>query len=77
MSDPLAKIAASVFELEPAQIHDGLSPDQVGTWDSFNHVMLITQIEEELHVRFEPKELTTFKTIGDIRTHLRKRGVAV
>ena len=77
MTDPLVEIAATVFELEPAQIHDALSPAEVGTWDSFAHVMLITQIEETLHIRFDPKELTSFKTIGDIRTHLRKHGKAV
>lgn len=75
MSDPLVEMAALVFELEPTQVHDALSPAEVATWDSFTHVMLITQVEETFRVRLEPKELTNIKNIGDIRSLLRKRGI--
>jgi acyl carrier protein len=75
MSDRLVEMAATVFELEPAQVHDAMSPAEVPTWDSFTHVMLITQVEETFRVRLEPRELTGIKTIGDIRTLLRKRGI--
>ncbi len=75
MTDPLVEMAATVFELEPAQVHDAMSPAEVPSWDSFTHVMLITQVEESYKVRLEPKELTGIKTIGDIRALLRKRGI--
>lgn len=75
MSDRLAEMAANVFELEPAQVHDAMAPGEVPTWDSFTHVMLITQVEETFQVRLDPKELTSIKNIGDIRALLRKRGI--
>jgi acyl carrier protein len=77
MNDKLAEVAATVLELEPAEVRDALTPAQVPVWDSFTHVMLITHVEEAFKVKFEPKEATSIRSIGDIRAALRKRGIDI
>jgi len=70
----LAEVVAAVLELEPSEVNDGLTAEQVPVWDSFTHVMLITRIEEAFGITFDPTEATSIKSVGDIRAILRKRG---
>jgi acyl carrier protein len=42
-----------------------MAADVVG-WDSMAHVGLMTAIEEEFQVRFEPEEITAFADLGEL-----------
>jgi acyl carrier protein len=75
--DPLAEVVAAVLEIEPSEVRDGLTPADLQVWDSFTHVMLITRVEEAFRITFDPTEATSIKSVGDIRTFLRKHGKEV
>jgi acyl carrier protein len=63
---------------EPADsFNDDSSPDTVLTWTSLRHVTLLVEIENEYGTRFSNAEMTTMRSMGDIRAALAKRPWAV
>ncbi len=71
----LRKILANILEIDENQITDGTSPENVETWDSFNGLMLISELENEFNVVFTMNETRQIKNVGDIITILSKHGV--
>lgn len=62
-------VMAQVLDLRPAEIGPELSADSSSAWTSLNHLMLISQLENEFGVVFsnqEIKELTSFPAILEI-----------
>jgi acyl carrier protein len=46
-------------------------------WTSLRHVTLLVEVENEYGIRFSNAEMATMRSVGDIRTALRKKGVQV
>lgn len=62
-------VMAQVLDLRPAEIGPELSADSSSAWTSLNHLMLISQLENEFGVVFsnqDIKELTSFPAILEI-----------
>lgn len=70
----LTKILSEILEIEPEEIHDELTPEDVPTWDSFNGLMIVSHLESEFQVKFSMDEVTSVKKVGDIKFHLRNHG---
>lgn len=77
MADKLTQVLATVLELSPEQIRDDLTPNDVEVWDSFTHVMLMTNLEEAFGITIDPSEATKVSSVGKIRSMLRRRGIEV
>ena len=46
--------------------NENTSSADVHHWDSLNHVVFISKIEEEFSLRFDLREMLEINTIGDI-----------
>jgi acyl carrier protein len=55
-----------VFEDDTIQITDEMTADDIDGWDSLSHVNLIVAVETQFSIRFNQKELLTFKNVGDL-----------
>lgn len=44
-------------------------------WDSLGHFNFLLLVEQHFNVRFEPDELAAMKSLSDLQTALRKRGI--
>lgn len=73
--DRLKKILAKVLEVKEIDINDNSSPDNIKSWDSFNGLMLVSELENEFKIRFSIDEVINVKTVGDIKKALVKHGV--
>ncbi len=63
------EVVAEVLDLPPDQVGPELSAGTSSAWTSLNHLMLISQLENEFGVVFsnqEIKELTSFRAILEI-----------
>ncbi len=71
----LRKILVNVLDIGENDINDGTSPDTVESWDSFNGLMLVSELENEFDVKFTMDEVISVKCVGDIKRALRSHGV--
>lgn len=63
----LTDVFRVVFNRQAIQLRDDLSAADVPGWDSFNHVNLIIQIEQEFGIRFSHVEVSTLKNVGQLK----------
>lgn len=54
---------AIVVDDPTLQISEATTSEDVEDWDSVNHMKLIIALENELHIRFEPDEITSLSDV--------------
>ncbi|UBU18504.1 acyl carrier protein [Nonomuraea gerenzanensis] len=72
----LEDVLATVLEQPADSFTDESSSENVLTWTSLRHVTLLIEIENEFGIRFSNAEMTTMRSLGDIRATLERKGVA-
>lgn len=70
----LKQILSKVLKIDENQITDKTSVNDVETWDSFNGLMLVSELESEFDVKFTIHEVTSIRCVGDIKETLEKHG---
>ena len=77
MSEKLYNIISKVFSVPITEINDESSPDTIESWDSFNGLILVDDLESNFNVKFTVSEITDVKNISDIKRHLKNHGINV
>ena len=77
MSEKLYNIISKVFSVPITEINDGSGPETIESWDSFNGLILVDDIESNFNVKFTVSEITDVKNISDIKRHLKNHGINV
>ena len=78
--NPLEKfnaICARVLQLTPDHIVDSLSPTTTPSWDSFNALSLVSELEQGFAIHLTQKEVRSVQNIGEIKQLLRARNIAL
>lgn len=73
----LNKVLSKVLRISEDQITDETSPDNAETWDSFNGLMLVSELESEFDMKFTMDEVMSVKCVKDIKEVLKKHGVTL
>jgi acyl carrier protein len=71
--DHLALICRSVFKSPNLNITADTCANDIGNWDSLNHVMLIMEVEKSFGVKFALGELKDLKNIGSLLRLIEKK----
>ena len=71
----LCKIMCEVFDEEEGDIEitDNTTADDIDGWDSLSHVNLIIAVESRYNIKFDTRELLTFKNVGDLRKAIERK----
>ncbi|WP_333793034.1 acyl carrier protein [Hyphomicrobium sp.] len=70
----IVTIFAEVFQhTEP--LTRTTSPDDIGRWDSLQHIALVRALESTFSVRLSMDEMMEIRSVGDIETILQRHGV--
>jgi len=77
MNDALIQLFAEVLQVDPAELNDNSSPDNLKEWDSLAAMNLVVAIEEKFRIRLSTKEIMKMSTIGLARKTLQRKEVAV
>ncbi len=77
MTDSVHEIVAKVFGISVSDITDQSGPENVGTWDSFNGLVLVDELENFFKIKFSISEITDVKTVADIKRHLKNHDVSI
>ena len=73
----LNAILSSVLGIKESEINDKTSPSNVDSWDSFNGLMLVSELEKEFRIKFTMDEIVSVKCVKDIKNSLKKHGVEI
>ena len=66
MNTKLAEVMAETLDVPVASITADLVRDGHPTWDSFNHLRLMTAIEEAFDIQFSMDEIEGIETAGQL-----------
>ncbi|MFH1916023.1 MAG: acyl carrier protein [Nanoarchaeota archaeon] len=51
MKERAFQVVSRVLKVEKNRINEATTQNSIETWDSLNHLLLITQIEREFHIQ--------------------------
>ena len=68
--EKLSNVFRVLFNLPDIELNDNLTAKDISGWDSFNHVNLIINIEEEFNVRFSNSEVGDLQNVDNFKTLL-------
>jgi acyl carrier protein len=71
----LHDVLSRVLGINAAAITDETSPENVATWDSFNGLLLVSELEKTFSITFTMDEVTAVKRVADIKAALQRHGV--
>lgn len=60
----LTEIFKKTFRNEELVLSDDMTANDVDSWDSLSHMMLITEIEIFFSIKFKLRELNKLKNVG-------------
>tara|TARA_B100001167_G_scaffold189005_1_gene153106 strand:- start:142 stop:381 length:240 start_codon:yes stop_codon:yes gene_type:complete len=75
MSEKLYSIISKVFSVSINEINDESSPQTIKSWDSFNGLVLLDELESNFNVKFSILEITDVKNVKDIKRNLKNHGI--
>ena len=75
MSKKLYDIISKVFSVQISEINDESSPETIESWDSFNGLILVDELESNFNIKFSVSEIIDVKNVKDIKIHLNNHGV--
>ena len=64
----LTSIFQKVFNDNAIELSDELTANDIDKWDSLNHMLLISEIEEAFTIKFRLKDLNKMRNVGDMIT---------
>lgn len=73
--ETLKELVARVLEIKKEEINDDSSPDNISSWDSFNALMLVSELEKNFNIKFSIEEVMAVKNFKNIKDSLKKHGV--
>lgn len=71
----LYDLLSKLLEIDIKTITDETSPENTVTWDSFNGLMMVSELETTFNVSFSMEEVVAVRNVGDIKVALNKHGI--
>ena len=75
MSEKLQEIVADIFDLDESMVLPQTGKSNVDSWDSLNHLSLMTAVEKEFRIRFTMAEIEAVDTVEQLQTLIEKHRV--
>jgi len=75
-TEKLYQLLSNVLGIAIDEINDDTSPDNTESWDSFNALVMVTELEETFEVSFTMDEVYSVRRVADIKEILNKYKVS-
>lgn len=69
----LKQIFSNITGIDVSDINGEISRDNNDLWDSFNHLLIISEIESKLNVKFTMEEVENIHTFYDLECLVQKK----
>jgi len=74
-NEQLMKLISRVLSVPIDILNDNTKPDEIESWDSFNGLMMVSELESEFDVSFTIEEVYAVACVKDIREALIRHGI--
>ena len=64
--DKITTIFRTVFNDESIILNNGTTANDVGSWDSLTHMVMIAEVEEAFSIKFKLREINKLKDVGSL-----------
>jgi acyl carrier protein len=72
----LKELVSNLLGVDKNSLNEESSPENISSWDSFNGLMLVSELETNFNVKFTLNEVISVKNFRDIKDALRRHGVS-
>jgi acyl carrier protein len=69
----IKEVMAEVLEIDPGSIGEGFHREEAPSWDSLNHLRMVSALEEAFGIRFTMKEVGEMERFATIRRLVAER----
>lgn len=71
----IEELIKSQFGISDDEISDSLLLEDIESWDSMNHMILVNNLETHFQIRLTGDQIINLKSVGDIRKCLKSLGI--
>ena len=76
-NEKLISLLSKVLNISPDDISDSTSPENTPSWDSFNALVMVTELESEFDLSFTMEEVYEVRCVADIRAALTRHNITL
>jgi acyl carrier protein len=66
VEERLKILVADILDVDPESIDGSTTRDNTESWDSLNHINLVTALEQQFGVSFDVSEIESMSSFDDI-----------
>jgi acyl carrier protein len=70
-------IISNVLNIDIKTINNNISPINTPSWDSFNALLLLSEIESEFNISINIAEFSQIKDLSDLKSVLKKYNIII
>lgn len=70
--EKLKEVLCDTFGLDEEEISQNMSNDSIASWDSLNHLRLVSALEQEFDIRLTMEEISSMTNYGKIVEYVGK-----
>ena len=63
------------MDVPESDINDQSGPENIESWDSFNGLALVDELENHFNVKFTIEEIADVQNVGDIKRHIKNHNI--
>lgn len=71
----IVSIIEDVFQVELPPSIDDLTQDELEEWDSFNHLRLVSELEDTFEITLDDKDIPQMTSLQRVKEQLQRHGV--
>lgn len=73
MENKIKEIMAEIFVCEVNEINEATTKDDLENWDSLQHLIFVSKLEQEFQISLSPEEINTMLSYNAIVSVVRSR----
>ena len=77
MARTLYEMISKIMNVPITEINDNSGPETIESWDSYNGLLLVDELESEFNISFSLAEMSDTHNVTDIKRHLKNHGVSL